>query len=341
MGFSMNDSTYKKMVEESAHGIFLCKNNQFVYVNDTFANLLGYKKSELQDNRVSSVVHPDYKKELGHFFDQIKKDAGKKDKHKIEFKAQVRKNSSLLPHFVASLLKKEYASSVWLKLYSCKINLDGRSLIMGHVFNISDEKHCLAKLSDTYEDAIELISGTIELNNIYQTSHHKKLQKLTQTIARGMGLSEHQVDSLKYASKVHGIGKLTVPAEILSSTGELSSMEFSYLKEHPIKGYELLKKIDFPWPIADILHQHHERVDGSGYPNRLEGDEIMLEARIFAVADVIIAMSSQRPFRSAYHIGEVLQEVINQKGKLYDSEVVKACVKVFREGFQLFDEEEH
>ncbi|MCF7885088.1 MAG: HD domain-containing protein [Candidatus Marinimicrobia bacterium] len=336
----MEHSKYKKIVEDTSSGVFLYKDKEFVYLNKAFANMIGYAINDLRGTGFDTIIHPDYRDEVEHHIAEVEKSKFREYVKPIEIKAMLKEDSSILPKFIASFVKKEKeAKTIWLKIYMSLINLNGHKYILGHVFNVRDKKNYKRKLEYTYKGVIELIAGTIEINEIYRTRHHNQIKELTSKIAEEMDLSEKQKKSLKYASMVHGIGKLTVPAEILSTSGKLSSVEFSYLKEHPKKGYELLKKINFPWPIAEIIYQHHERVDGSGYPNGLQGDEILLEARIFAVADVIIAMASHRPHREAYHIGEVLQEIINQKGKLFDSEVVNACVKVFREGFELFNKD--
>ena len=135
------------------------------------------------------------------------------------------------------------------------------------------------------------------------------------------------------AGDLHDIGKIYVPAEILSKPGKLSEAEYNIIKTHSQVGYDILKTIEFPWPIADIVLQHHERINGSGYPAGLLGKDILLEARILAVADVTEAMATHRPYRPALSIEEALEEILENKGKLYDPKVVEACLKIFEEGF--------
>ena len=138
------------------------------------------------------------------------------------------------------------------------------------------------------------------------------------------------------AGSIHDIGKLSIPAEILSKPTKLTNIEFSLIKEHSQKGYEMLKDVESPWPLAEIVYQHHERMDGSGYPRNLKGDEILMEARILAVADVVEAMASHRPYRPALGIDAALEEIEKNKGILYDDAVADACLRLFREkGFQL------
>jgi HD-GYP domain-containing protein (c-di-GMP phosphodiesterase class II) len=138
------------------------------------------------------------------------------------------------------------------------------------------------------------------------------------------------------AGSIHDIGKLSIPAEILSKPTKLTYIEFSLIKEHSHTGYEMLKDVESPWPLAQIVYQHHERMDGSGYPRNLKGNEILIEARIMAVADVVEAMASHRPYRPGLGIDEALAEIEKNRGILYDNTVVDACLKLFRErGYQL------
>ena len=130
---------------------------------------------------------------------------------------------------------------------------------------------------------------------------------------------------------IHDIGKIIVPAEILSKPGRITDAEFNIIKEHPRTGYDILKGIDFPWPVAQAVLQHHERINGSGYPNQLSGQSIILEARVLAVADVVEAMASHRPYRPSLGIDKALEEISRNKGSLYDITVVDACLKLFRE----------
>jgi HD-GYP domain-containing protein (c-di-GMP phosphodiesterase class II) len=151
-----------------------------------------------------------------------------------------------------------------------------------------------------------------------------------------MGLPHEKIDGIRMAGSIHDIGKLSIPAEILSKPTKLTNIEFSLIKEHPLKGYEMLKDVESPWPLAEIVFQHHERLDGSGYPRNLKGDEIIIEARIMAVADVVEAMASHRPYRPALGSNAALEEIEKNRGTLYDADAADACLRLFREkGFQL------
>ena len=198
-----------------------------------------------------------------------------------------------------------------------------------------DLKEALVKVQKTAEGIINVVSNMSELKDPYTAGHQRRVAQLARVIAEEMGLPGETIEGIRIAGTVHDIGKLAVPAEILSKPGRLSEMEFSLLKGHPQAGYDILKTIDFPWPVAQIVLQHHLRLDGSGYPDILKGKEIMLEARIIAVADVVEAMSSHRPYRPSLGIEKALEEISQNRGKLYDPDVVDACLTVFRKkGFK-------
>jgi len=184
-------------------------------------------------------------------------------------------------------------------------------------------------LNKTFDDTILSFSTIVEIKDRYTAGHQIRVADLAEAIAREMNLSEEEVRVTRIAGTIHDIGKIYVPADILSRPGKLSSLEFDIIKEHAQYGYDILKTIEFPWPIAQIVLQHHEKLDGSGYPNGITGEDILLYSRILTVADVVEAMASHRPYRSALGIDRALDEISQNKGKLYDPEVVDACLKLF------------
>jgi len=189
-------------------------------------------------------------------------------------------------------------------------------------------------LQKATEDIIQAISFTSEVRDPYTAGHQKKVCELAVAIGEEMNITEKQLQGVKYAAMIHDIGKISVPSDILSRPGKIGESEFEVVKGHSQTGYELLNKIDFPWPISDIVHQHHERMDGSGYPNGLTKDEILLEARIISVADTVEAMTSHRPYRPALGIDVALEEITTNRGNRYDSDAVDACVNIYSNGFQ-------
>jgi len=192
-------------------------------------------------------------------------------------------------------------------------------------------KQSYEKLQKIMEGTINTIAKIVETRDPYTAGHQLRVSKLSASIAQEMRLSSDKIEGIRVAGLVHDIGKVSIPAEILSKPGKLNEIEYSLIKDHPQIGYEILKSIDFTWPVAQIVLQHHERIDGSGYPQGLKGDEILIEAKITGVADVVEAMSSHRPYRPTLGIDKALEEISQNRGILYDPEVVDACIKLFRE----------
>ncbi len=192
------------------------------------------------------------------------------------------------------------------------------------------------QLENAMESAIHAIAKTVELRDPYTSGHQKRVADLASLIATEMGLSDEKVEGVYMAGLIHDIGKIRVPTDILCHPGKLSEAEFGILKPHPAMGHNILKGIEFPWPVAEIVLQHHERIDGSGYPLGVRGNQIMIKAKILAVADVVEAMSSHRPYRPALGIELALKEIDSKKGVSFDSEVVNACLNIFKKNNYAF-----
>ena len=186
------------------------------------------------------------------------------------------------------------------------------------------------KVERSMHATIQALSHTVETKDPYVAGHQKRVSQLACTIAKEMGLTARQIEGIRVAGLIHDIGKIAVPSEILSKPGRLSDSEFSVIKDHPKVAFDILKNIEFDWPIAQIVVEHHERLDGSGYPYGIQAKDILLEARILAVADVVEAMSSHRPYRPALGVDAALAELARGDGTLYDSDVVRALRKVIR-----------
>jgi PAS domain S-box-containing protein/putative nucleotidyltransferase with HDIG domain len=189
----------------------------------------------------------------------------------------------------------------------------------------------LRKLERTMEAIIQAISSTMETRDPYTAGHQKRVTQLASLLAKEMGLPASQVAGIRVAGLLHDIGKISIPTEILSKPGQLTASEMAMIRFHPSVGYDILKNIEFQWPVADIILQHHERLNGSGYPSGMSGEQILVEARILAVADVVEAMSSHRPYRPAVGKDKALQEIARGEGTLYDPVVVKTCLEAFND----------
>jgi len=231
-------------------------------------------------------------------------------------------------------------NTVWGQV-SCSLARDteGNPLyFISHIQDITQKKlserkvgASIEKLRKAMGGIIQAMSLTVETRDPYTSGHQRRVADLARAIAQEMGLTEDQVDGIRMSGAIHDIGKISVPSEILSKPTKLSDLEFSLIKNHPSVGYDILRDIDFQWPIAQITLQHHERINGSGYPKGISGKEILLEAKILAVADVVEAIASHRPYRPAHTIDVALDEISQNKGILYEPEVVAACLRVFEE----------
>lgn len=188
-----------------------------------------------------------------------------------------------------------------------------------------------AQLKKALVQTIQSIAMTLEKRDPYTAGHQQRVAGLAAAIGTEMGLSEAEVEGIRLGGYIHDIGKVSAPAEILNRPGRLSEIEFALIKSHVQVGYEIIKAIEFPWPVSKMILQHHERLDGSGYPHGLKGDEIILEARIIAVADVVESMTSHRPYRPALGLDVALDEIRRGRGTLFDSEAVDACLKLCKE----------
>lgn len=180
---------------------------------------------------------------------------------------------------------------------------------------------------------IQAMSMTIEKRDPYTAGHQRRVAKLCRAIGTELGLDWERIQGLRMAAAIHDLGKIHVPAAILNKPGNLSDHEMGIIRQHPQTAYDILKNIEFPWPLAEAIYQHHERLDGSGYPRGLKGNQIILEARILAVADVAESMSSFRPYRRELGIEKAIIELKKQSGILYDPEIIKICLELFRKGF--------
>jgi putative nucleotidyltransferase with HDIG domain len=188
-----------------------------------------------------------------------------------------------------------------------------------------------AKLRGALENTVAAIAAAMQSRDPYTAGHQRRVADLAAAIGREMGLDEDTLEGITFGALIHDIGKIQIPAEILAKPSRLTNIEFDLIKTHPEAGYEIVKGIDFPWPVAQMVLQHHERLDGSGYPRGLRGEEITREARILAVADVVEAMASHRPYRAGLGVEAALAEILAKRGQSFDAQAVDACVRLFRE----------
>jgi HD-GYP domain-containing protein (c-di-GMP phosphodiesterase class II) len=195
----------------------------------------------------------------------------------------------------------------------------------------TERRENVERLRKSLGATINAMAVTVETRDPYTAGHQRRVADLARAIAMEMNMERNQIDGVRMASMIHDIGKISIPSEILTKPTQLTALEFGLIKTHPQSGYNILKDIEFPWPIARIVLEHHERLNGSGYPNGLKGEQLLLESRIIAIADVVEAISSNRPYRPAHGIEVALDEITKNKGTLYDPELVDACLRLFRE----------
>jgi PAS domain S-box-containing protein len=215
---------------------------------------------------------------------------------------------------------------------------DNITAVFGVAHDITERKQTEKELQRSYDRlretliaTVNALASTVEMRDPYTAGHQRRVTLLACAIAEEMGLTNDQFDGLRMAGLIHDLGKINVPAEVLSKPGRINDIEFSIIQFHPQICHDILKTIELPWPVATIVLQHHERLDGSGYPQGLKDGEIMLEARILAVADVVEAMASHRPYRPSLGIKLALEEITKHRGTLYDPDVIDACIKLFTE----------
>ena len=236
------------------------------------------------------------------------------------------------------------SAPVWVGL-EATVSQDagGMPVCRAMLSDITERKQAEEELQRTLDSlrkavgvTIQVMVSAVETRDPYTAGHQVRSANLARYIAAEMGLPQEKIDGIRMAGSIHDIGKLSIPAEILSKPTKLSEIEFSLIKEHARQGYEILRNVESPWPLAEMVYQHHERMDGSGYPRNLKGDEILMEARILAVSDVVESMASHRPYRAGLGIEAALEEIEKNRDIFYDSAVTDACLRLFREkGFKL------
>jgi putative nucleotidyltransferase with HDIG domain len=227
---------------------------------------------------------------------------------------------------------------IWVSVNQQAVRDAGGRVLYYEGFNedVTIKKESIDRMRKALGATIEAIAVTVETRDPYTAGHQRRVAHLARAIATEMKLSADQIDGIRMAAIIHDLGKISVPAEILSKPSKLTNIEFSLIKTHSQSGYCILKDIDFPWPVARTVLEHHERMNGSGYPNGLTGDNLLMESRILSVADVVESMGSHRPYRPSLGIEAALEEIEKNRETLYDTGAVDACLRLFREkGYQL------
>ncbi len=233
-------------------------------------------------------------------------------------------------------LQRKDGSEISVEILAYPVKMNGETMILGIARDVTERRKVKEQLEESYrrlqkssDTIIQAVSLTIDMRDPYTSDHQRRVAQLAPAIAAEMNFSPDQIESIRVASLIHDMGKFAVPAEILSKPGRLDETELQLIREHPKTGFDILSKIDLPGTIAQIVYQHHERMNGTGYPRGLAGENILPEARVLAVAEALEAMTSYRPYRPALGVDKALQEITQAKGVLFDPEVVEACLRVF------------
>ena len=264
-------------------------------------------------------------------------------KARQEIQTALKANTDYRVHF---RIRDRAGTEKWLWEQGHGVYSDDGELInlVGFISDITEEKQAEEKLQQTTESLRKAILGTVqavstamELRDPYTAGHERRVADLAVAIAAELGLSQWQTEGVRIAGLIHDIGKIYVPVEILSKPGRLNEVEMSLIRMHSQAGFEILKGSEFPWPIAEIVIEHHERIDGTGYPRGLKGEDLLIEAKIIAVADVVEAMASPRPYRPALGLDMALEEITSKRGKHFDALIADICIDVFRKNNFQFD----
>jgi len=318
---------YRRLFETAQDGILILDFDTGLIkdANPFITNLLGYSREELID------------KELWEIGAIIDKTLALTAFATIQEKGYMRYENLPLRHKNGDIREVEFISNAY--------HVGGNKVIQCNIRDITERKKLEEEnlkfqhsISVSLHEMIETLANVIVARDSYTAGHQKRVANLASAIAAKLNLPLHTIEGINLSALIHDIGKIAIPAEILTKPTGLSNFELAMLRNHVQTGYDILKNIHFPWNLAQIVLEHHERIDGSGYPNGIKGDSICEEARIIAVADTVEAISSDRPYRKSRGIDAALEEIRVNSGKLYDAKVVDACLNVFQEDHFEFPE---
>ena len=317
---STAEDQFKKLADQCITGMYIIQKGRFSYVNERFAEIFGYASP-------TEVVGRDAKQFVA------VKDRELVARHLLETGEGKLTGTDCC---FTGLRKDRTTTEVGV--HGTAASYRGQPAVVGLLQDISEKKRAedairrhIVQLENSFMRTVEVAMTLSEMRDPYTRCHERRVADIAVAIGSEIGFDAHRTKGLRVAGQLHDIGKITIPTEILAKPTTLSPAEYELIKSHAKASFDVLKIVDFPWPVAQVALQHHERLDGSGYPQGLRGEEILLEARIIAVADVVEAMSSHRPYRPGLGIEEALAEIEHGRGVLYDPIIVDACLKLFRE----------
>ncbi len=307
------------MIEEASTPVFVVQDGRIRFANKVVLEVFGYRPEEVIGTGIDRYLAEDEKDRILELYRErlIRRPIEKR----FEMGLKHKNGRRVVVEIEVNLVSYDGAPAEIVVMHDITARKEMEAFQVG----------ALAKIRAAFGATIKVLNNLVEAKDPYTGGHQKRVAELARTIATEMKLSAEQIDGLRLAAEIHDIGKIIVPSEILSKPGRISEGEWGLVKNHVKVGYELLKDIEFPWPVAEIIYQHHERLNGSGYPRGLRGEQIMIEARILAVADVVEAMSSHRPYREAHSLEETMAEIESNSGILYDPEVARVCLELFKQ----------
>jgi PAS domain S-box-containing protein/putative nucleotidyltransferase with HDIG domain len=322
MALRESEEFFRNAFDNASMGaVFTALDGKFIRVNEFFCEMTGYTEQELGTMAFNDITYDEDKNIESENLEKLIE--GEIDKAGFE-KIYVHKSGRLIWCLVSiGFVRNAEDEPLYAVTYIQDITEQKRNTLAIQASNL--------QLQTAATEAIECLGYVVETRDLYTSGHQKRVASLATAIATLLELGKEQINAVRIAGLVHDIGKMSIPAEILSKPTLLTPFERKYVEQHAESGYQILSRIQFPWPIAHIVHQHHERLDGSGYPRKLKSEDIMIEAKILAVADVVEAMMSHRPYRAALGIEAAIDEITRYRGVKFDSSVVDACIALFRE----------
>jgi PAS domain S-box-containing protein len=316
-----SEKRYRSIFENAQEGIFRSiPGGKIIMANQAMAKMFGYESPEEGMTSITDIARQHY--------------VNPEDRRILK---EMIEEHGFVKGYEAQNYRKD-GIIIWTSLTMHAVRDEKGQIVYydGITEDITNRKQAVERIKKVLGATVQAIAVTVETRDPYTAGHQRRVADLARAIAMEMNLSVDQIDGIRMAAAIHDLGKISVPAEILSKPTKLTNIEFSLIKTHSQSGYDILKDIDFPWPVARTVLEHHERMNGSGYPNGLTGDNILMESRILSVADVMEAMASHRPYRPGLGLDAALKEIEKNKGTLYDNSVADVCLRLFREkGYQL------
>ena len=300
-------------------------NGNTTFCNEAMCRITGYARDELLGMNFRDYMDAKTAKEVDNHFNAVFRSEA--EKKTVVYEIIRKDKTERIVEISVTLIRSPAGTPTGFRGIMRDITERLRDMDLQESFNM---------MRKALGQTVQALSLALEVRDPYTAGHHRRVSDLARAIASLMGFSRDRIDGIRIAGSIHDIGKISIPSEILSKPATLTAIEFKLIKTHPQMGYDILKNIDFPWPVAMAVYQHHERINGSGYPTGITDKEIILEAKILAVADVVEAMSSHRPYRRAIGTDIAIDEIKKNSGILYDGNVVDACCVLFKEKGYLF-----